>query len=475
MILQSINCSTFFSLVWCLACLAPIYSTFADGWAPVPPVPIPGSTSANSANTVSSFDSTTGQFLVTWQDNVSVPTYAVYTVSSGTWSTPINIPGAVAAPLSSNIFSSFDPAAGKFLVTWKSTGLTGNTYSLYTVSGDAWSPLATIPGSGIIGSNSIFNSFDSTTEQFLVTWRDGVTGLPFYTVYTVSSNSWSVPIAIPDLGSHTMSNNTIAYTSFNSSTGQFLATWNNGASGNAYFSIYTVSGNSWSQPVAISTNQVDGGSISNSFDSTTGQYIAVWKEAVTRIPTYSIFNGVTWSTPAHIPGAGTLINGDIFSSFGSTLEQFFVTWLDTKPIYSTYTVSSGTWSTPTIIPSSSTAQPNVFSSFGLATSTTGLFLTTWQDFTSNKPTYSIFTISAPPSPTPTPSSNTQAIITGAQGAAQQNIQLVDAAITNAITQIQETGMFGVTEGTFVDTLHPYIIDSTIPYTTQVQIVPSWCQ
>jgi hypothetical protein len=63
----------------------------------------------------------------------------------------------------------------------------------------------------------------------------------------------------------------------------------------------------------------------------------------------------------------------------------------------------------------------------------------------------------------------------AQATTQQNTQLVDQTITNALNQIQDTGIVGVIEGTYPDTINSYIIDSTTPFTTDIQIPTIWCQ
>lgn len=77
-----------------------------------------------------------------------------------------------------------------------------------------------------------------------------------------------------------------------------------------------------------------------------------------------------------------------------------------------------------------------------------------------------------PTPTPTPATNAAAIAT-ASATAQQSLELVNQAIANAIAEIKETGIFGVIEGTFPDTINTFILDT--PFTTQIQIPPSWCQ
>jgi YVTN family beta-propeller protein len=83
--------------------------------------------------------------------------------------------------------------------------------------------------------------------------------------------------------------------------------------------------------------------------------------------------------------------------------------------------------------------------------------------------------SVPPTPTPTPTPSSSIPLVIAQATTQQNTQLVDQTITNALNQIQDTGIVGVIEGTYPDTINSYIIDSTTPFTTDIQIPTIWCQ
>ncbi len=132
--------------------------------------------------TSAAFDPNKNQYILTYIDFSSqYPFYAVYDVTTHNWSTPLQIPGSKLAD--GNITSSLDTNSNTLLFTWVNTSDSSPYYVTYNSSslGSPWGTPAPIPGGTTTpqGLGTVFPTFDSTTSNFLVTWND----LPGYTSY----------------------------------------------------------------------------------------------------------------------------------------------------------------------------------------------------------------------------------------------------------------------------------------------------
>ena len=110
--------------------------------------------------------------------------------------------------------------------------------SLFSVQGysDPWNPdpARSIPTSVASNSPSVFSSCDSS-GNFLATWLDSSANVPYYSIYTQSTGLWSSPATITSASPG--ASGTMVLSSFDSSTGNFLATWQNSSDNTSYFSI----------------------------------------------------------------------------------------------------------------------------------------------------------------------------------------------------------------------------------------------
>lgn len=374
------------SLILSLGCLVSPILVHSDTWNPVPPIQIPSSSSLFSAPTTS-FSTTLGDWLVTWTDfSTNLPFYTQY---NGSFTTPVTIPSA--ATSSSAVFSDYSSNLSKFLVTWQDSATHYPFYATY--DGTTWSTPTAIPGSLAAALNGFVIPSPSTlVGEFLVTWIDLASSLPFYATY--NGTAWSTPVAIP--GSLTASSGAYAIPTFGASINggtlnDWLVTWVDSASNLPFYALYN--GTSWTTPVAISGSHTVAASspIFTSYDSVLDRFLATWEDSASSLPFFAVYNGTSWTTPANIPHSSTMATR-ITSSFGTADDLFLVTWLDfasLKPFYATFDGLS--WSIPVAIPSSVPADRIPFSA-----ASTKEFLVTWASGAPTVPFYSTLV----PSPAP---------------------------------------------------------------------------
>jgi hypothetical protein len=312
----------------------PTYSFFTPGagWSPINTISN-SSPAVISSNVLTSCDRISGKFLASWTNiTTNQPTSSVYSPGSG-WSTADPLTTSTAAV---NTANSFDSITGQFLITWADTNNNNYpTYSFYT-PGTGWTPIATI--STVSRAANVYSSFDSTTNQFLAVWVDIGSGNPMYSFYI--SGGWTVAAPISVLAD--VDNDVLC--ACNPATGQFLATWAD-INQNLYpfYSVYTP-GSGWSPIATITTSYGVTDNVTISCDLTTGQFLASWSNVSNSHPTYSFYTlGTGWSQPAII-SASSSSGSDITTSFNSMTGQFLAAWADTSnpnqlfnPTYSFFT------------------------------------------------------------------------------------------------------------------------------------------
>ncbi len=152
------------------------------------------------------FDPNKNQYILTYFDiNTGYPYYAIYDVSTKTWSAPLQIPGtfagyaAVTSTLNSNtntlLFTWVDAKNSPYYVTYNSSS-----------AGSPWGTPAIIPGGSSTpqGTGIVYPTFDPTTSQFLVTWADE----PYYTspdtnpIYVTASSGLTTTTKVTTSPSH---------------------------------------------------------------------------------------------------------------------------------------------------------------------------------------------------------------------------------------------------------------------------------
>jgi hypothetical protein len=305
-----------------------------------------------------SVNSNTGEFLATWADSMGNISYAIYDGTS--WTTLAQVPLGASNLVGSNVVTSCDPATGQFLATWRDIT---NTGYYATFNGTTW----TTPGTAIpITSSSfilstIFTSVDPTSGQFLATWSDN-TATGYYAVYDVTTSMWSTDTVIPAMAGSIVND---IFTSFDSTTGQFLATWQN-AGALPYYAIYNPTMGMWTTGGTPLPESVSAGTeidVFTSFNPLTGQSLATWGDSNTDVLYSMIFDGTNWLTPdAPIPNNGSG-SSNVFSSANSLTGQFLATWggLNGLPYYAIYGPS-----VPSVLaPAALTVKANISNEFGV--------------------------------------------------------------------------------------------------------------
>lgn len=295
----------------------PTYSFYTSdtGWSTI-------NTIANSgalitSNVITSSDPVSGKFIGSWTDSTTLhPTASVYSPGIG-WSAADSITTSMAAV---NTANSFNSTTQQFLITWADTNNNHYpTYSFYT-SNAGWSPINTI--STASSAANVHTSFDPTTNQFLAVWVDIGTGFPMYSFY--ASGSWSAATPISNLAS--VDNDVLC--TCNPTTGVFIATWADiNQSLFPFYSVYTA-GIGWSPIATITTSSGVTDNVTISCDVTTGEYLAAWSNVVNGNPTYSFYKPVTgWSEPAVISTLSRT-GSDIMTCFDIVTGQFLAVWAD---------------------------------------------------------------------------------------------------------------------------------------------------
>ncbi|MCX6991347.1 MAG: hypothetical protein NTX49_09870 [Chlamydiae bacterium] len=143
-----------------------------------------------NGNVYSSVNPTTGDILITWKDKSFSPTYTPqYAILNGTnnWITnPQPIPG-YADIVDPDVFSSFNSTTGDFLVTMVDTGTNKPYYAILNGTNNWTTTPTAIPNSSATNNTPAFSSCNPNTSAFLTTWIDLSPTTPFYSIYTEST------------------------------------------------------------------------------------------------------------------------------------------------------------------------------------------------------------------------------------------------------------------------------------------------
>ena len=286
----------------------PSYSIYTpgSGWSTPNTITTSSVVDSGEFDVFVSFNPVTGQFLAIWSDSSTYATYAFYTPGTG-WGTAGIISGT--SRVEGNIFSTANSITGTSMAAWSDLNTNYPTYSIYT-PGTGWSTSARITTSAYMFQD-VYLSFDSTTGQTLATWGDSQNNsVPTYSFYT-PGNGWSLIAAI----SGTTQVDIDVITSFDPVNGQFLAVWADSSNTNQInYSTYTP-GSGWSSPVFLpaSPNAEARNNVYLSYDSVTGQILATWTGADDegRFPYYSFFDGPVPLPP--VPEAPASFSGKVMN------------------------------------------------------------------------------------------------------------------------------------------------------------------
>lgn len=233
--------------------------------------------------------------------------------------------------------------------------------SIGSIHAAPWSTPATIQTPPTLQAfEDVTLSYNSTSGQILATWQDNTSHLPYYSIYTTG---WSAPQRIP--GTSTVK--VLIKTASELAAGRFIATWADGSTSLPTYSIFT--SGTWSTAASFGTVTALG-DVNVSFDSLTSEFLATWTTTAAGNATYySIFNVGSWSTPALI-GSSVAVS-DVVNAFDPATPQFLAVWATSGSLE--YSIFNGsTWTAAAPIPGSVSSAP-----FVAFNPSTGQFIATW--------------------------------------------------------------------------------------------------
>ena len=338
----------------------------------------------------------TGEFLGVWvssNPSPDVPFYSTYPFG-GPWISPTALSGLVQTASDTDVYASVDPTSGAFLITWTDNATNKAHYAIYQ-GGVVTVSDTVIPGTGKfdVAFGNVFSSLNTANGVFLVTWRDGVKVL---TYATFDGATWSSVNAIPGMPTPNDNNNTI-FSSVNSNTGTYMVTWRNNADALPYYT--TFDGMTWGTPAAIPGANPGSGNIFSSADPTTGNFFVTYAGSIDVgfVTQYAIYNGTTWTAAGSIPGASATQN-DVISAVKSSSGDVLITWRDSATnhvIYAIYNQTNGWIVAPTTLPTMPSALQNVYCCYDPLSDQ---FLATWADLATQEPTYAFLSFVPGPNP-----------------------------------------------------------------------------
>lgn len=356
-------------------------ASIPDAAAALPSIPI-----------TTTYNTSTGSVLAIWiNGGDSVPTSSLWNGSS--WSTPAAIPMATTAAVFP-INATYDALNHTVVATWLQGAVAQlPTYAVWTdAAGGSWTAAATIDGPAIKAKSAISVTYDATNSTVLGTWIDDASSEPTYSVY--NGTSWTIA------GPGTISTATAATapsTTYNPTNGTILATWIDSSSNLPTYSVWN--GSIWSDitgspiPNAVAADDVITTNIYNAMNWT---ILTTWldKGLNHTTPTYSVWNGSSWSSnPQAITGATAADDTTVMAMAYNTVKgTVLATWIDNSTSYPTYSVWNGTSWTPNAGPISGAASTvSLVSSTNIYNPSTGTTLVLWISSGSHIPTYSVYT------------------------------------------------------------------------------------
>lgn len=232
---------------------------------------------------------------------------------------------------------------------------------------------------------SVYTSCNSATGVFLATWVNGNNSqYPTYSFYT-QGNGWSPINTISTTSEANLGTN--VYSTCDPTSGKFIATWTDVNTTQPAVSVYTP-GTGWSSANLLTTS-IALRNTANSYDSISNRFLVTWANGINNYPTYSFFTPDGGWGPAVIFSA-TSQAANVYTAFDSINNSFLAVWVDIGtgyPMYSFY--QSGSWSAATPISMTTSVDNDVYCCFNPVS---GQFMATWADINDNLyPFYSIYT------------------------------------------------------------------------------------
>jgi|GEM_PF-1169614 len=245
--------------------------------------------------------------------------FSKYSISTNSWTTLANTPGAIglgAPPMIRN---------GSDNDIYVLAGNGSTAFYKYSISGNSWTTLAVAPGTIYSGSAAIRNGGDN---DIYVLGGNGLTGLY---KYSISGNSWTTLTAVPS------GVNAGAQMIRNGADDDVYVLPGNGTS---TFYKYSISGNSWTTLTAAPASVTAGAQmIRNGADNDI--YVALSNGIMYR---YSI-SGNSWTALA----GKSVGNGSSLIRNGSDDEMYLFPGGNSQYWYR-YSISGNSWTTLPVLP-----------------------------------------------------------------------------------------------------------------------------
>jgi len=315
------------------------YSIYNGSWSS--PLPIPGSLAFSplTCDPSMAFHTNLGQMFVAWVAANTITLQQVvfsnYDTVSGTWSAPQPLfptgPNAPFATAVSNVALVYDPIKDRMHAAWGTNDMmgTGDPYGAFFSAG-TWGNLAQISTTHPMGGmqDQLINlGYNSSTGDVFALWVSGTNVA--YNLLLSGGTTWGIP-AMPIITTSTAS--LLPGVAYNGSTNTMFSAWTDSTSGSPFYSVYSYLSSTWSTGSALSNSFVNviGRDISLLYDPESTLFLAGWTGQIPEInPTYSIFNGSTWSeaypitVTASLSGSQALANTTLSLSNG----YVFAAWL----------------------------------------------------------------------------------------------------------------------------------------------------
>jgi hypothetical protein len=189
-------------------------------------------------------------------------------------------------------------------------------------------------GEGKVSKN-IFTSYNSQTGETIATWIDKDTNFPYFSIF--DETNWGVSQAMFTEAFQAYSE---VYTTYNPSTNVTVATFSN-TEQVPYYSVYN--NGIWTEPQVLSQDPsiTAYNMIYTAFDPVSGNIVGVFNGNNTNPVLYTVYNGTTWTPPTQIaPDVFVFI--DVFISYNPEIKQLVATWASNNFTIFNYGIFDGT-------------------------------------------------------------------------------------------------------------------------------------
>lgn len=219
------------------------------------------------------------------------------------------------------------------------------------LSAAGWSTAGTIPLGGSGAFQDVTMAYYPKLKKVVAAWANASNGFPYYSVYDGITNTWTTAMVFSASNTIPVQNNVNLQLFPKKSV--VVAAWANPISKNGYFSVFN--GTSWTAPGLIAGAQVLD-EINMTYDKLHNRIIAAWAQSSNaNRPYYSILdsNLTSWTTPAIIdPNPSDIVNQNVNLAYNKVHQIVLAAWgnLSHDPVYSTFDVTTSTWSAVGPIP-----------------------------------------------------------------------------------------------------------------------------